>query len=601
MPTIFSKKVIAIAVTFLLITILFFVSCQKEVSGIGGTATLPDLSTKINSSITGFVTNDNNEAVIGATVTAGSSIASTDRYGYFELKNASVVKDAAVVTVSQPGYFNAIKTYIATVNKSAFFRIQLINKVITGSIDAATGGTVTLNNGLSVLIPSNAVINKATGVAYTGTVNIATHWLDPTSPRLNSFMPGDLRGITTAGSIKMLATYGMAAVELTGASGELLQIATGKKATLTFPVPTGISAKAPASIPLWYFDEIMGLWKQQGSAAKTGNTYVGDVSHFSYWNCDWPFADAVSFSCTVVDANGQSLPNVSIDIYYTNADTVTNFTGCHGYTDSSGYLSGAIPANAHLKIEVNNYYGGCNSPYSQLFSTTNNSIAFGNIVISGQFTSFVTGNVTTCNNAPVTNGYVVYYQNDYPSRVSINNAGSFSFTTFRCANNPVINLIAQDINAQQQSNLTPFTLVAGNNNIGTLAACGTITSYVNYTLDGSSYSLTVPSQLYQGIDPQVNPDKEMIIAYGDISGGTTNFDFTYSGIGVNSHQQLLHFSSTSLSDSLTSITTPIAVNITEYGAVNQFMAGNFSGILTGAPPANIQHTVTCNFRLKRQY
>lgn len=41
-------------------------------------------------------------------------------------------------------------------------------------------------------------------------------------------MPGDLRGIDTDGYMKGLTTYGMAAVELTGAGGESLQIADGK-------------------------------------------------------------------------------------------------------------------------------------------------------------------------------------------------------------------------------------------------------------------------------------------------------------------------------------------------------------------------------------
>ncbi len=55
----------------------------------------------------------------------------------------------------------------------------------------------------------------------------------------------------------------MAAVELTGTSGELLQIATGKKATLTLSIPSSLAASAPATIPLWFFDEAKGLWKEE--------------------------------------------------------------------------------------------------------------------------------------------------------------------------------------------------------------------------------------------------------------------------------------------------------------------------------------------------
>lgn len=116
-------------------------------------------------------------------------------------------------------------------------------------------------------------------------------------------MPGDLRGISTDGSLKTLTTYGMAAVELTGALGELLQIAPGQKASLTMPIPVAILSNAPATIPLWSFDEAKGLWKEEGQAIKTGSNYVGDVSHFSFWNCDVP-NNYVQFNCTVKNSDG---------------------------------------------------------------------------------------------------------------------------------------------------------------------------------------------------------------------------------------------------------------------------------------------------------
>ena len=245
----------------LLFTSVLFFSCQKELSIDNGTGSLPpDLKTKISSSVSGFVTDENNAAVMGATVQFGSSATVTDKFGYFEAKNVQVVKNAAFVTVSKPGYFKGIKTYIAKEGKSAFFRIKLIPKTIVGNINGTSGGSVTLTNGLSIALPAGAVVNAATNVAYTGTVNVAAFWINPEAADLNKIMPGDLRGIDKDGSLKLLQTFGMAAVELTGASGELLQIATGKKATITLPIPASLTASAPASIPLWYFDETNGLW-----------------------------------------------------------------------------------------------------------------------------------------------------------------------------------------------------------------------------------------------------------------------------------------------------------------------------------------------------
>ncbi|HRI25050.1 MAG TPA: hypothetical protein PLZ45_10250, partial [Ferruginibacter sp.] len=270
---------------------------------------------------------------MGATVLVGSSTVITDKYGYFEAKNVQVIKEAAVVTATKAGYFKGIKTYIAKEGKAAFFRIKLIPKKTVGVITAAAGGTISQPNGLSIKLPAGGIINALTNTAYTGTVNIAAYWINPAANDLNRIMPGDLRGINTEGALQLLQTFGMAAVELTGSSGELLQIADGQKATLTLPIPSSLSAAAPASIPLWYFDESKGLWKQEGSATKTGNTYVGDVSHFSFWNCDVP-SNFVQFNCTLKNSSGDPLPYALVKI------TVVGTNNSRwGYTDSSGYVS----------------------------------------------------------------------------------------------------------------------------------------------------------------------------------------------------------------------------------------------------------------------
>jgi hypothetical protein len=209
---------------FFIFFVAIFFSCQKDLSlEDGGTVvTPPYLSTKVSSSVSGFVTDENDSAVKGASVQFGTTNITTDKYGYFEAKNVQVVKEAAVVTVSKPGYFKGIKTYIAKEGKAAFFRIKLIPKTLAGTISATSGGTVTLVNGLSIKLPAGGIVNAATNTAYTGTVNIAAYWINPTAADLNKIMPGDLRGINTEGSLKLLQTFGMAAVELTGKKRHLL-------------------------------------------------------------------------------------------------------------------------------------------------------------------------------------------------------------------------------------------------------------------------------------------------------------------------------------------------------------------------------------------
>ncbi len=66
---------------------------------------LPDFATKVTSSVSGFVTDQNDAAVAGAFVSVGSMTTTSDRYGYFAVKNVDVVKEAATVTVTYTGYF----------------------------------------------------------------------------------------------------------------------------------------------------------------------------------------------------------------------------------------------------------------------------------------------------------------------------------------------------------------------------------------------------------------------------------------------------------------------------------------------------------------
>jgi len=228
----------------------------------------PDLGAKVTSSVSGFITDENNAAVSGAQVTGGTQTVSTDQYGYFKISNASLSKTAAFIKITRPGYFTGYRTFIAKEGKETFIRLKLIPKTNVGTINAATGGTVTTADGCSVTLPPNAV-GVPDAPAYSGAIHVAAHWLDPTADDLNLNMPGNLLGIDTAGYLTVLATYGMLAVELTDDAGNILQIAPGQQATLSFPIPSSLSASAPAIIPLWSFNENNGLWKQESEAKRS--------------------------------------------------------------------------------------------------------------------------------------------------------------------------------------------------------------------------------------------------------------------------------------------------------------------------------------------
>ncbi len=585
-------------ILFIFTTVLFF-SCQKEFSldsGGGIPVTAPDLTTKVSASVSGFVTDENDSPVSGATVQVGTSSINTDKFGFFEAKNVQVVKTAAIVTVNKPGYFKGIKTWMAEQGKGAFFRIKLIPKTTSGTINGSAGGNVTLTTGLSITLPAGAVVNASTNIAYTGTVNVAAYWINPLAADLNKIMPGDLRGLNANGALKLLRTFGMAAVELTGSGGELLQIATGKSATLSFPIPAAIAVDAPASIPLWYFDESNGLWKEQGSATRSGNNYVGNVSHFSFWNCDTP-GSYVQFSCTVHDQLGNPVIGALVKLTVVGTNNYR-----YGLTDSSGYVSGPVPDNAQLQLDVYaTYYCTSASLYTQTFATGNTAINLGIITIAPSTIGWcnITGTLTDCSNNPVADGYVMMYSNNDYYRHWVHN-GVISFTKYICTPSLNVTFLGVDPANSQQSNPLSFTLVPGTNNIGTLQACGTSSSeFFNYSIDGTSHNLvSPPDSLYHGgaagtTNSYVNASQ---------AGGVNHYvylNFVNTGIGAGSSQNITGFYSSYLPTQGT-LTPPATVNITEYGAIGQFIAGNFTCTLTStAPPAT--HNIVGSFRVRRNF
>ncbi len=603
MQSTISPKITLRFILVSIVTMLFFTSCQKTLSTDETptqpiiTTTPPDLTTKVTTTIvSGFVTDGNEAAVKDASVLIGTTTVLTDKYGYFEARNVQMIQNAAVVTVTKAGFFKGIKTFIAVANKAAFFRIKLIPKIISGTINGTSGGAITLASGLSINFPANAVVNATTNAAYTGTVNIIAFKIDPTSTDLNRIMPGDLRGLNTEGNLQLLTTYGMAAVELTGTSGELLQIATGKKATMTMTIPTSILASAPATIPLWYFDEAVGLWKQEGTATKTGNNYVGEVSHFSFWNYDVP-ANYVQFNCTVVNSSGQPIPNVLVKISLLSNPLMA----AYGYADSSGYVSGAVPSNALLLLEV--FGNGCNvASHSQTFTTTNINISLGAVTISTTSSiSTITGSVTNCSNAPVTNGFIIIQNGFIFTKHALSNTGTYSVTRLLCgtgSNN--ITLIGEDATAAQQSNAAVYPIIAGANAIPTIQACGvSIQQFVNYTINATAYNYSAPVDSLTLTGGGTNTDYIIYVA-NNVSSNFGTMRFTRTGIAQGSIQNLMSFTPIQIPTN-TTINTPIGINITEYGAIGQYVAGNFSGVITGPSPANTVYNVTCNFRIRRTF
>ena len=427
----------------------------------------PDFSKKIKSSVSGFVTNEQNEPVSNAVVKSGDKLASTDENGYFEITNVDVVKNMGVVTVETPNYFKGIRTWVADTNTEEFVRIKLISKNVIGTFDAKNGGKIKLSNGLTLNFPADVIVNESTGQAYTGNVNVAMYWINPVGEYFSQEMPGDLSAINNEGYLQTLVSYGMVAAELSGQSNEKLQISKGKSVSFIAPIEQEQLSSAPNSMPLWLFNEANGLWEERGIATKEGNNYVGKFDHFSYWNFDMPHTPCI-VKVKFVDKDDNPVQNLEVMIEgtYMGQKYISN-----SYTNKNGVAQLRSVANTSGKIHLN--YNSCRRLYSQAINTNDGTLDLGTIKVTNLDDGVIeiTGTVVDCDNKPV-NGKIIYKTNECNNAISINN-GKYKIKVYTCdVTNPLISsltLKAYDFETLKSTIVTETNIT--NNIVKNLVIC----------------------------------------------------------------------------------------------------------------------------------
>ena len=295
----------------------------------------------VKAKIAGIAVDENNHPVQGANVTAYGLNTITDQNGTFIL-NGVIGKDRAVIQLSKIGYLKRLHAFKPTPNTVNYIHIVLEAEPVVQIVTSATGGTITVGTGGSVQFQPNSFVIANGSVPYSGAVSVSAKLYSTSDPNFGLTIPGgDLAGKNISGSDVSLYSYGMMYVVLKGTSGELLQLGSGKTAAISIPIASSQFTSAPQTIPLWYLDEITALWKEEGQAVKVGNNYVGNVAHFSAWNCD--YAGPMSFvNGRVVDCYAMPLANIIVTINGYN--TVA--------TDQNGNFSTTVPAGWALTFQV---------------------------------------------------------------------------------------------------------------------------------------------------------------------------------------------------------------------------------------------------------
>ena len=499
---------------FVFLLSVLILSCKKDTDITDITQSGPFPIVNVESSLSGIVTNETGAPLSGATVTVAGQKYTTNKYGLFFVHKRLLNKNGEWVKASLNGYVTSGKFAYQNLNNSNFIKIPLISKFTNLKvISSLTGGVVDVNGGGKIEFPENAFITTS-GQPYSGQVYIYHRKLSPADQSTYNIMPGNLRAADKDGNARILKTFGMLNVDLLDQSGNTLQLAPGKTAKISLTLPPGILGIAPNKIPLWHFDNETGLWKEEGEGILENGTYVGNVTHFSFWNYDVP-SNYIKLSGCISDQNGKPVQGLSVYV------SSTNFGTGYASTDDKGLFGGYVPNNDDLTIKI---YDQCNTLlYIKDLGTLNTDTDLGKIIVNISDPIKITGKLLDCSGNALATGLVTL-QDDSSTVAQVQSKadGSFEFVLNNCSKKNALKLTAYNYSDPLQSNPITVQINSSDINIGDIIVCSSLNEYLQVITGTSNYIYSV-----------VNFTSQQNIYY--LNGTTGNYGMYISMSSINNN------------------------------------------------------------------
>ncbi|MGB4847161.1 MAG: hypothetical protein WBP41_04545 [Saprospiraceae bacterium] len=545
---------------------------------------------KFNSSAFVEVMDVNGLPQEGVEISLGNEVAYTNEDGVVYFKDVTMEK-STYVTAVKSGFFHGSRRFYPMVSHTELIKIVLLPFNAIGSIQSSDGGIINLTDGTTLDFPANAIVDR-NGNSYNGTVTISAHPLKAGDPDLSYKMPGDLVGDKENGERGSLASMGMVAVEMRSSTGELLQIKSGSKVEIRMDIPATMVSNAPSTIPMWYFDEATGFWKEQGQATLDGSTYVAHVGHFSYWNYDAWFP-AVKWGATFLYEDGSPASSVPVCISIISLAT----TKC-AFTNEAGIVCGLVAADELLLMEV---FSPCGEtilsqqigPFSDSTMTGPYTIPSTNLVLTN-----ISGTAVNCDGDPVTNGYTKIRVNNVNYYTATDaTTGTFDLTVINC-NESDATVTALDVAAVKQS--LPLTFAyAPVINAGTITVCEAINEFIDIEVTGYADHVVflLPTISIQTIHNTINAADSTQTGFKYFYAG---FDATAPGTYTTQACEIA-FELPGTNTYVYRSDAVLNIEITYYGGPGDYILGNISGIVsTGPNNGNIEYPFTGTFSVLRE-
>lgn len=254
--------------------------------------------------LVGYVKDKNGTPLSGVTVFFGEEKTLTGSDGAYQLNTLSAGFNKRI-WFQKSGY--------ASTQKLADIKVDLPNRIDaslfkidkTGKMNNE-GGKIEGKDFSLEIKPGGFVYSDGSPVKEEVIVEV-TAFLTIEDEFLDAF-PGEFRGTRVDGSVTAIESFGFIDVVLKVATGEPVQLADGVKAIIKIKAPE----KAPATIPMWHYNEDKAKWIEEGVGILDNGFYTAEVSHFTKWNCDRPYGETSKIVGRVIDYSGNPIEGASV-------------------------------------------------------------------------------------------------------------------------------------------------------------------------------------------------------------------------------------------------------------------------------------------------
>lgn len=502
---------------------MIIISCHKD--SIEETIIIDDFEpiTIYEVDVKGIIADQDGAPIENALVSITDKTIRTDQYGYFKLEDISSGTQGSWLDVTAAGYIATGRRIDVLNSLDIIVTVNMLDIPDEASFNGADGGRINISDEASVTFFPNGITRD--GQAYGGNVFIRALSISPDDPDLIKRMPGNLVGVTLDNDIESLQSYGMFYITLEDDMGNELQPSVDTKAILRMKIPEAVKSDAPTSMPMWYFDQSLGFWKEEGIAEKIGDFYEASVSHFTWWNIDLPVGDLVNV-CITVKGENDILPNTDI-LYSSPSQQYGVLT-----SNAEGVICTALPRGEVIALSL--FIEACDAGIDEAmigpFSEDQKNIDV-TLLTTSDSQIKISGTVRNCDNETINESRVYVIRSGKTTLLETSDQGEYAFTFYCSTNGEQIEIIAIDQQNEKSDNsiitLSNEDLIEKN-----ITVCDDISDVIIGTAGDDAINGIVT-------DVQVNPNETILITdnqcYLSFLGNTTG---TFKGALQCSNNQI---------------------------------------------------------------